>query len=93
MQPTSNGFHKPNGRVSPMDDETAKKLAKTEINNTFLVTPNDPVEPTKEEVTQKSFIYRLFKKDQKEKPQEKEVEKKKQPEAPKLKSFEIVCVT
>ncbi len=90
MLSTSNGHHKSNGKVSPMDDDTMKQLEKQEINNTNITIPNYPVEPT-ETVAKKSFIYKLFKKDQKVKEKEKEAQAKKKPEARKLKRFEIVC--
>lgn len=94
MLSTSNGHHKYNGRVSPADEETVKKLGKEEIKNTFMIPSTDPVEPT-QVAAKKSFIYRLFKKDEKEKEKEKakeaEAVPKKKPAGRKLKSFEIVC--
>ncbi|CAF0902236.1 unnamed protein product [Adineta steineri] len=82
--PGLNGSAKANGKVSPMDEETAKRLSKAEIDNTLLMVPNDPVEPT-QEVAKKGFLYRLFKKESKKK----EPPAPKKPEGPKLKTFEI----
>jgi hypothetical protein len=92
MLPTSNGHAKSNGRVSPMDENTIKQLAKQETDNTNVLVTDDPVKTTAT-IVQKSWIYRLFEKDQKEEEKEVEakVEVKKKPEGPKLKTFEIVC--
>ena len=86
MLPTANGHSKFNGKVGPTNAETIEKLDKQEINNTHVKLPEDPVEPT-QTVLKKSIFARLFKKDAKEK----EAEKKKKPDGPKLKTFEIVC--
>jgi hypothetical protein len=92
MLPTSNGHAKSNGTVSPMDENTIKQLAKQETDNTNVLVTDDPVKTTAT-IVQKSWIYRLFEKDQKEEEKEVEakVEVKKKPEGPKLKTFEIVC--
>lgn len=71
MPSLTNNQRKSNGRVSPMDAETIER-----INNPTMI----PID-TKENVTSKSFIYRLLKKKE---------EKQTKPEGPKLKSFEIV---
>jgi hypothetical protein len=89
MQPTSNGFHKSNGSVSPVDEETMKKLGNQQNNHTNGKVPDTTIE-SPVTVVKKNFIQRLFKKDEKEK--EKEVVQKKKPEGPKLKNFEIVRI-
>jgi hypothetical protein len=81
MQPTSNGHHKSNGKVSPVNGETLKKLEENNHTNGTI--------PEIGEV-KKNFIQRLFKKDKNEK--EKEAVPKKKPEGPKLKNFEIVRI-
>jgi len=89
MLSTSNGHPKSNGKVGPIDEHTTKQLGVPEHNNTKVMVPSDTAE-TKQEVVKKNFIYRLFKKDEKEK--EKEAQEKKKPQGPKLKTFEIVCL-
>ncbi len=90
MLSTSNGHLKSNGKVSPMDEHTIKELGIPESNNTNVMVPSDTTETT-QEVIKTNLIYRLFKKDGKEKEKEPE-EKKKKPQGPKLKTFEIVCL-
>ena len=86
MPSISNGYHKSNGRVSPMDDATIEKMAEQEINNTNVIVNGDPVQPSKE-VVNKNFLYRFFKRDKKEQ----NIKPNKKPQGPKLKTFEIVC--
>ena len=83
-----NGNLKSNGKVGPMKEDTVKEFNEQLANNTPITIANDPIEPTPE-VLKRSFINRLFKKEKKEN----ESEIKKKPAGPKLKTFEIVCIT
>jgi hypothetical protein len=81
MQPTSNGHHKSNGKISPINEDTMKKLENNNHSNGTI---------SEKMVEKKNFIQRLFKKDENDK--EKEIVQKKKPEGPKLKNFEIVRI-
>ncbi len=91
MLSPANGHTKSNGRVSPMDEATVKKLSMEDIEDTPVMVAGDPLEPAPE-VVKKNLIYRLFKKKDASEKKVEEEEKTKKPDVPKLKTFGIVGV-